>query len=103
MKNPRYMHDCDQCLFLGTYDFYDLYYCDKEPTIICRFTNDPCDYSSGLVFAIVENAKPQYVAALKLALKTEYRNRIIEWLKKYECGNKPGCLERLEQLIKETE
>lgn len=51
---PRYEHDCDQCVFLGEYDKYDLYHCSQGNTIdtvIARYGNDGPDYSSGLAGA----------------------------------------------------
>lgn len=49
---PRFIHDCDGCIFLGSLYQYDLYFCPSSyPTIILRFGNDGPEYSSGLMFA----------------------------------------------------
>ena len=53
---PRYEHDCDKCQYLGRYsdeqyDEADLYYCDREPTVIVRYADDGPSYSSGMVLA----------------------------------------------------
>jgi len=37
----RYIHNCDECIFLGQYENFDLYYCEKNiPIIISRYDND---------------------------------------------------------------
>jgi hypothetical protein len=54
MDQPRFVHDCDQCKFLGTHDdnevTYDLYYCGQGgfPTVIARFGHEGPEYLSGL-------------------------------------------------------
>ena len=50
-KTPRYIHDCDNCVFLGTYYSYDLYCCvsndeDIPSTIVVRYNNNGPDYYS---------------------------------------------------------
>lgn len=50
MGEPRYLHDCEECVFLGTHDRYDLYYCEANPTVIARYGTDG-DYLSGLIVA----------------------------------------------------
>lgn len=37
--NPLYLHDCDKCIFLGSYQDYDLYFCKPAigPTVIARY------------------------------------------------------------------
>ncbi len=47
--NPRYEHDCDRCLFVGTYENYDLYVCESSFTGLCciaRFGNEGGAYLS---------------------------------------------------------
>jgi hypothetical protein len=52
---PLYEHDCDSCVFLGTFDNKDLYFCPKGmTTIIARNSSVGHDYQSGLVFADVD-------------------------------------------------
>lgn len=50
MGETRYMHDCEECVFLGTHDQYDLYYCEANPTVIARYGAEG-DYLSGLLLA----------------------------------------------------
>jgi len=51
-KTPLYQHDCENCKFLGSYIDMDLYVCPRErrPTVICRYSSDGPDYSSGIEF-----------------------------------------------------
>lgn len=48
---PKFQHDCTACIFLGHFEDHDLYYCDREPTVIARFGDDGPQYGSGLAFA----------------------------------------------------
>jgi len=32
----RYLHECDDCEFLGVIDVYDVHYCHRENTMIYR-------------------------------------------------------------------
>lgn len=48
---PQFLHDCDDCVFLGWYLKHDLYFCHHEPTVIARASSDGPNYFSGLVFA----------------------------------------------------
>lgn len=36
---PLHEHDCDVCVFLGSWEAYDLYYCPQSgmPTVIARY------------------------------------------------------------------
>jgi len=45
-SKPIHVHDCDECVYLGSEDGCDLYYCDREPTLIARYGIDG-DYMSG--------------------------------------------------------
>lgn len=51
VTDARYHHDCDQCVSLGHFHEYDLYYCPQDgmPTVIARYGNAG-QYRSGLVF-----------------------------------------------------
>ena len=54
MMIPLFEHDCDKCVFLGTYDGKDLYFCAKTlsgRTVIARSSSEGGDYMSGMVFA----------------------------------------------------
>ena len=55
-EKPKYVHDCDECFFLGNYEWnnceWDLYTCVKTMlfdgrTFIARFGNEGEDYISG--------------------------------------------------------
>lgn len=84
IEKPKFIHDCKNCIFLGHHEKYDMYFCPNEPTIILRYGNDGYEYSSGLVFSLCKEAtnKP-YLKALQLALKTEYKNQILNTINKY--------------------
>ncbi len=54
-EKPTFLHDCQGCVFLGTYQWqegtYDLYVCKqgvKWPTVLARYSSDGPDYCSGL-------------------------------------------------------
>lgn len=48
-RTPRYVHDCDECTFLGEVDEYDVYVHPRDYAIECvaRRSDDPSDYLSG--------------------------------------------------------
>lgn len=56
---PRYLHDCDDCVFLGQFKEYDLYvHPDYEAdtsryikTVIARYSDDEPEYLSGAIYA----------------------------------------------------
>lgn len=52
-EKPRFIHDCDECTFLGRYEGagtnYDLYYCGD--TVIARYGSEGSCYTSGLPFS----------------------------------------------------
>ena len=52
---PLFIHDCDRCIFLGTYKNEDLYFCVAGnmglDTVIARYGNKGYEYTSGLSFA----------------------------------------------------
>jgi len=51
---PQHKHDCNNCIFLGTYEDKDLYFCTQGmsiPTVTSRNSSDGADYISGLSFA----------------------------------------------------
>jgi hypothetical protein len=54
LVSPIHIHDCDTCLFLGTFRDHDLYFHENqsisnESTVIARY-GDRGEYSSGLIF-----------------------------------------------------
>jgi len=56
MEGPRYIHDCDACVFLGRWKEYDLYHHPKigeaNENYIARYGNKEGDYLSGLNIAL---------------------------------------------------
>ena len=67
---PRYVHDCDQCIYLGRSEMqnFDLYYCSQQnaitTTVIARYGDEGREYKSGLCFVGVD---PELTQAYKLA------------------------------------
>jgi hypothetical protein len=54
MNDPRYAHDCSECIFLGHFAEADLYVCEKGiggSTVIARIGNEGEMYISGLALA----------------------------------------------------
>jgi hypothetical protein len=52
---PRFLHDCEECVFLVHYAGHDLYRCEQggwRPTIVARFGDDGPDYVSGPVVQV---------------------------------------------------
>jgi hypothetical protein len=58
-EEPRFVHDCDNCHFLGHYkskqtgEDFDLYYCANSGvygTTLARFGNEGSEYASGICF-----------------------------------------------------
>lgn len=51
-EKPQYTHDCNNCIFLGQYENFDLYYCNiTNETVIARYGNEGSEYMSGIGFA----------------------------------------------------
>ena len=51
IPDPIYKHDCDICIFLGSYQLdvdYDLYLCQEYSTVIARWGSEGPQYDSGL-------------------------------------------------------
>lgn len=55
---PLYAHDCDVCVFLGTYstNAVDLYFCPASKTLIARKSSDGPDYVSGIAYVGTDGA-----------------------------------------------
>lgn len=58
-NTPLHTHDCTCCIFLGRYENknfaeeLDLYYCPSQsltPTVIARYSSEPSEYLSNLLF-----------------------------------------------------
>lgn len=66
---PIHEHDCTNCVFLGTQDNHDLYFCPTggggSVTVLARSGPDG-DYESGMVFA-TNGTSPLLAEALKRA------------------------------------
>ena len=64
----RYEHDCDQCIPLGEYKEFDLYFCRQGgiQTVVARYGNAGENYSSGLALA---DYAPQLAEARNRAQK----------------------------------
>ena len=43
MSDPKYLHDCPDCIFLGHADLHDLYYCPKHQMLRARYDHDELD------------------------------------------------------------
>ena len=81
--SPRYKHDCSRCSYLGQYKNFDLYCCEDEPTILCRYSSEGPDYNSGLCFAFVDDVAQhaKYVECLRRALLIKrYREAICTYI-----------------------
>ncbi len=52
---PLFTHNCEVCIFLGTFNNHDLYFCNQvfgvPFTILARGSDEPADYKSGFSFA----------------------------------------------------
>ena len=62
----RYQHDCQECVYLGEHEAYDLYYCNgtrSGRTVIARYGDGEDEYMSG-----IEIAKKYPDSALRIAL-----------------------------------
>lgn len=70
----RFAHDCSECVALGEYAEYDLYFCKQggSPTVIARFGNEDGDYSSGLYEAGFESVWPELAVAKQRATAAGY-------------------------------
>lgn len=66
-NTKNYEHDCDKCIFLGSWNdlepsfqkTYDLYFCSQHnlPTVVARYGNDGPDYHSGLNMTSIKPLK----------------------------------------------
>ena len=74
---PLHQHDCTCCIYLGTVEECDLYYCGQSgfgSTVSARFSSDGPDYLSGLCFS----KKGILRVAAKRAIKLGYLS-VEEW------------------------
>lgn len=52
--SPKFMHDCDECVFLGHFEKHDLYYCPQDQTLTGRYDHDQTDYIIALAEATTD-------------------------------------------------
>ncbi len=54
-ERPSFKHDCKECIYLGSMDGNDLYFCNKHQdlssTILARFGNEVSKFASGIELA----------------------------------------------------
>lgn len=73
---PRYIHDCDNCKFIGQYKEYDLYICKKTfsgncwDELVLRYDDEGSHYCSYDIFSVyTKNLPVHYQAAFVKALQ----------------------------------
>lgn len=100
---PHYQHDCRQCTWLGDFQhkegIYDLYFCASEPTIIARYSDEPQDYHSGIVFGIISYPALRE-ALIRSLLLPEPRTIINEHVLRFE---HPEHIELYREILTETD
>jgi hypothetical protein len=65
---PRHQHDCQECVFLGRWGTYDLYYHGGGfETVIARYGSSGDDYQSGLNAARIPYPRNPLAVALRRA------------------------------------
>ena len=79
IDNPRFVHDCDGCIFLGCHKEYDVYYCSGEMSskerggsVILRYGDEGPEYSSGPVSMELYNES--------LTEASDIRKKVAQWL-----------------------
>lgn len=81
IDGPRFVHDCDRCLYLGTWCGADLYVCTDSDeskvidTVIARFSDDPPDYASSV-----------HIAREKAFPGATHRELRVAYLLALDCG-----------------
>lgn len=94
----QYKHDCNLCSFLGRYMGADLYFCNSlTPNIIARMGNDGGDYSSGIIFGVINHEGHLREALIRSLKRPEFRKRITENFYKYETD--PDLLSKFTSLV----
>lgn len=73
-QKPLHKHDCKRCIYLGSEEGIDCYYChDEEPclaTLIARYSSDGANYSSGTAFVMSS-------IGLNIALRLGYEKKVL--------------------------
>jgi hypothetical protein len=105
MDTPRYEHDCSDCVYLGQFNKYDLYFCPREPTIIARYSNEGSEYTSGIVFGITSDevrpgeAHPLRECLIRALMISDHRHAINEHVVRYE-SEVPERMEWYREVLK---
>lgn len=96
---PKYDHDCSRCTFLGNYEagvdkpIFDLYFCyppsyPEYPTVICRYSSNGADYSSGMSIALALEKEGNTADPLVEALRRARDKSLYPVMCKH-CSTKP--------------
>lgn len=61
-QKPLYKHDCNDCIYLGSDEMRDYYFCQErsvlaEGSLVIRLGNSPSDYFSMPVSVLIEARK----------------------------------------------
>lgn len=61
-QKPLYKHDCNDCIYLGSDEIRDYYFCQErsvlaEGSLVIRLGNSPSDYFSMPVTVLIEARK----------------------------------------------
>lgn len=78
ISNPKFIHDCSGCLFLGNYKQYDVYFCPNAESfcggsIILRFGDDGPEYNSAPVSTSLSSSEG-------LTEASDVRMKVAKWL-----------------------
>ncbi|PGQ88361.1 hypothetical protein [Priestia megaterium] len=81
---PTYVHDCEQCQYLGTEDIVnhgkiDIYICEESkpfPTMVARFGNGGAEYTS-IPIPVLLSADPSGFEPISNVLSDYYNNREV--------------------------
>lgn len=60
LKQPKFTHDCDHCIYLGRFIKHDLYVCQRFniiDTVLARYGEEENNYISGLDYAMLYGSK----------------------------------------------
>jgi hypothetical protein len=75
----RFTHDCSQCVYLGHYQEFDLYFHDGgehaiRTTVIARYSSAGPDYLSGMGFAVpFRDASGEMSSGIPVLVEARYR------------------------------
>ena len=65
-QKPLYQHDCEDCIYLGSDEIRDYYFClghsaNDSGTLIIRLGNYPSDYFSMPVKVLIDALKTNFI------------------------------------------